>query len=304
MFYNLVQKAFNLDTILVPTKNISLMINSNPPPSRSSRMRKIYDHLNNDNYGYVNSVRHNTIHETVGSETKFFIKELITEDSPFSLDEIEMMTVIIQNTVTQWIKEYQYLFPGAFRIGNDNGMIPIDSIKERHENIEGFIIIIKQLKSMLRIYRHTDHARTILIKRSEFDEIVKVHTSSNNITLMVNNTNLNCLNEDAVKWLVNDSVYQKKVRHISSLFKNPNEDICQMMLNKEKVESLKRRQIVRNREAENNLLYLNKNNSYLTQVAKINKSKLTANQKIEAIEKERAICLDKRDNNEEEEFEG
>jgi len=237
---------------------------------RFQRLKRLYDHINNYNYGYYQSRNFEIIENSKGVEWSYLINELVIEDKPFDLNEIEMMSIIMQCKFEEWTKEYVKLLPITLRIGNEGDEVTIEYIRERHENIEGFIILIKQLKSMLRIYRHTVHETTILIKRSQYDDIVKSHTNSQNITLMVQNKKT-FFSQDEQNFIKKDEILKLELKEIENFGHDHVDRLKNIALamkrSRERYNQNKTLQIQKEKE------YVKQDQQYIDDCKKIQKSK-------------------------------
>jgi hypothetical protein len=227
----------------------------------------------------------------------------VTEDSPFNLEEIEMMSIILEKKIMIWVREYTALYPGVLQITNNAfpGVLPrslennrvgftLKAIRKRHENMEGYIILVKQLKSMLRIYRGTVHERTITIRRSEYDDIVMAHTNSGNITLMARGKEpftkeeeLEIKEKERRNWLQKDALLTQQLIDIRN--KNCPEDEKTARKNKAMKQAVDRYNKFVEEQQENNIdRDLENDEEYQQEVDKINNSRMSNANKLKKIE--------------------
>ena len=303
VFYSLIQKIFLLDTIVVSNRNTTLMIRSVDKPTTSeryNRIRIIYRHINNETYGYYQSTDFDIINNSFDSESNYFLNELVVQDSPFELDEIEMMAVIMHKKIMSWVKDYSNLYPGVLQISGEGNGLTIEGIRKRHESMEGFIVLHKQLKSMLRIYRGTIHEKTISIRRSDYDEIIMAHTNSDNITLMARESIINeqlteeeILAQKKMDWLKQDSILCDELKEIKN---SSSTDAEIVVLRKQAVIRATARYNNNNNSLQESISeYLKNDKKYMTTVRSINAKKIGKADKINLLNEAKEDSLLRKD---------
>jgi hypothetical protein len=156
--------------------------------------------------------------------------------------------------------------------------------------MEGYIILVKQLKSMLRIYRNTVHETTIMIKRSEYDDIVMAHTNSENITLMARGKEPFTEEEEKKikdtekrNWLQHDKILTGQLDAIRN--KNCPEDEKKARKIKVISQAVDRYNQFVEEQQENNIdKDLENDEQYQQEVDKINNSRMSTANKLKKIE--------------------
>jgi hypothetical protein len=167
LFYSLIKKIFNVDTILVHPQiesvNRTLMINTKDPTSnkqsnvseRSMNLMKGYNHVTNNTYGYANSLRYddNVMFEMRTREDAY---EQWINNEPFEIQELKYLSTILEYHLKQYSIQYSILISrmtecdSNFKLRFPNGY---HQLKQYHEFMEQNTYSIHIMRKMINIHK-------------------------------------------------------------------------------------------------------------------------------------------------------
>jgi len=265
LFYSLVKKIFNLETITITSdpNNKTLMINSKqssetiPELNRKERLQLAYIHLNNpQGYRYINSDEYN-INRIATFETKDLAFQEWISDFPFTLLEMSQLADILAADINYYAKEYQRFFPKLLLCNDKLYTEGFEKLKQYHQFMEDNVYSINIMRNINKLMKNDKNISEIIMTKTEVESMLEasialtqisncnsstnnlLNTKSNGSCNMINTlTNMNSVEET---WLNQDTTYQNAMaRYLTDNFKGlPSADIIALR-NKAKELSLKR----------------------------------------------------------------
>jgi hypothetical protein len=310
LFYSLIKKVFNLETILTPPEPISktLMIKSDQSSkpiqelNRKERLQLASMHINNARGNrYINSDEYSTNRQSTFDTKDLAFQEWIS-DMPFSLLEMSQLSDILADDINDYAKDYQRFFPKLLQYNDKPFFDGFEKLKQYHQFMEDNVYAINIMRQINILLKKDQNASNLVFTKTEIESMIEASITLNQISdsNATDNKSVNIksngfcnaiiasiASEDTLiieeDWLSKDETYQKQIERYNTAdsFKNlPDSDLIGLR-DRARKQSLKRME-----------KYLSENMKYIANIKRYgDMSEMDSDERQHLIDQSRLIAI-------------